>query len=499
MARSRAPRTTVARRLAGSALRRCRVLVALVALHVVTHPTVAGAQAEAEEEAEAAGETGRAATVPEPAVPEPAVPEPAISERAISERAASAPVTPDERRDPAHYRGRARPTPPEEALAWIPRILFAPFALVTEIVLRRPVVAFLEWAERHDLFQGIDYLLNPDPNVSWSPTLSFEANVLALPGVQAEWRNALVEGHDVRVEFAMGATDFWRAWVRDRWRFGPVFFGARGGHHTRPERPFYGLGPDSASQRTYYAETQTELSGFVGVEHGHHVRAELSAGYSLEETGRGIEPSATTQFDPSDIPGFGLYELGLVSFDLTLDSRRDVDEPGGLRFVGNTTFGLDARDTSRSFMTVELQLEAAVEVSAPDRVLGVRAYAMNTAPFGDAPVPFMHLAWLGWDRHRGFVRGRFRGEAAVFAEVRYRYPINFYVDALWLASAGNVFSRDGSDFDVGALTGSFGVGFRTRRTGFAPIEMTFALGTSQFDSGLSIESARFFFETMYGL
>ncbi|HJL19853.1 MAG TPA: hypothetical protein RMH99_29590 [Sandaracinaceae bacterium LLY-WYZ-13_1] len=423
----------------------------------------------------------------------------ASASRAPATAAQRGPVTPEARRDPAFYRGRARETSPEEVLAWIPRILFLPMAIVTELVLRRPLVALFAWMERHEVLDAIDYLLNPHPDVSWSPTLSFEVDVLALPGLHVEWRNALVRGHDIEVDFAMGGTDFWRARVRDRWRIGElVVVGVGGGYSTRPERPFYGLGPRSEEPRTYYAETVLDLTGFVALAVDPHVQAELRGGYSLERSAPGIEPSLDARFDVNEVPGLGLYELGIGSVELTLDSRADHDEAGGVRFVGKTLVGVDARDPLRSFLSVELELSAGVEVSHPDRVLGARLYAMNTATFGEAPVPFTRLAWLGWDRHRGFVRGRFRGEAALMAEVRYRYPINYYVDALWFASAGNVFARDGSDFDFGALTGSLGVGFRTRRTGFAPIEMTVALGTSRFEERFEIEGVRFFFETVVG-
>ena len=421
------------------------------------------------------------------------------AQEAGAQQTVPAPPADGDPSDPAYYRGRRNPTPPEETLAWIPRVLFAPVTLVTEFVIRRPLAAFFEWAVRNHIFDGIDELLHPHPDVTWGPTLSFEANVLALPGIRGEWRNALFPGHEVEASFAMAATDFWAASVRDEWHFGPVFFGARGGNTTRPERPFYGLGPASGDRRAYYSLSQVEAYGYLGLAHEMHAKAQLSFGYSREETGPGITPSVQTILPLNDIPGFGLYELGIGMFDLTLDTRNQLEDNGGVRFVGNTTFGYDARNPSGSFMTVELDLEAGVEVSYPDRVLVGRVYAMNTLPFGDAPIPLHRLAWLGFDRHRGFVRGRFRGEAAILVEARYRYPVNYYADLQWIASVGNVFARDGSDFDLGALTGTLAVGIRTRRTGMAPLDVSIGLGTSRFDAGFSVESVRVLFESTNGL
>ena len=78
----------------------------------------------------------------------------------------------------------------------------------------------------------------------------------------------------------------------------------------------------------------------------------------------------------------------------------------------------------------------------------------------------------------------------MLAEVEYRYPIAYYIDALWTLSAANVFARDFSDFDVRKLTASFGLGLRTRRWGHSPFEVGVALGTTRFDEAFAIDSVR---------
>ena len=54
------------------------------------------------------------------------------------------------------YDGRGpRPTPPENAFLWVWRIIFSPIYFTTEYLLRRPMGAFLPWAERANAFQSL--------------------------------------------------------------------------------------------------------------------------------------------------------------------------------------------------------------------------------------------------------------------------------------------------------------------------------------------------------
>jgi hypothetical protein len=173
--------------------------------------------------------------------------------------------------------------------------------------------------------------------------------------------------------------------------------------------------------------------------------------------------------------------------------------PGGARLTGNVTYGRDVRDSERTFVSTEADAEVAIEVSHPDRVLSLRGYFMDSVPLGTEPVPFLEQAMLGWKNHYGFVWGRFRDNAALMAELKYRYPVGYYLDMMLIGSVGNVFARDLSDFTPKALTSSLGVGFRTRRTGLKPIELIVAVGSSRFDQAFSIESVRLYLSITEGL
>lgn len=432
-------------------------------------------------------------------------------------------VAPEERRDPAHYRGRTNHTTTAEALSWVPRVLFFPAHGVVEYGLRRPIYAGAEFVDRHHIVPIVEHWLNPAPGISWSPTLSFDLSgvtqeapgqnaptsasggngvqLVAYVGVQGKWRNLLYPGHDLRALTEVGIdTGAFRFQGRDQWQLGGGFYaGVRGEYNTRPDRPYYGLGPYSSDHPSRFALTRSEGFLFTGYEPNGHLRLELTEGFSEDETAPGTYPSIDKVFDVTHIPGFGEIRLAMALLDVRADSRETEAENDGLRVNGNATYARDVNAPERSFLSGEIDAEGAVEISHPDRVLAARVYAMDTTPLGKEDVPFTRLATLGWDKHYGFVGGRFRGPSALLAQLQYRYPIAYFVDAQWTASVGNVFSAHFGDFRPSALTASFGVGLRTRRTGMTPLQITFALGTTRFDEPFALGNVRFYIGNTDGL
>jgi hypothetical protein len=413
----------------------------------------------------------------------------------------TAPADPALRRDPAQYRGRESPTDPVEVLAWIPRVAFFPLYAVAEYGVRLPLYKGVEFIDRKHLVPVFAKVFHPTSGIYWNPTLSLDLGAISFVGAQGRWDNMGVQGHELKVSVAFGGAEAWRVKAQDRWQLGEkVYLGTRGTFETRWDRPYFGLGPYSRDFRTNYTLTRGDVFAFAGVEHENHFRLQLSEGYRREYTKSGAYPKIDNIFMTQDIPGYGdELNLAMSMVDLKLDSRREIEQNGGIRFLGNVTYARDMRVFERAFFTAEAELEVAAEVSYPDRVLAARVYAMDTTPTGTSPVPFTHQASLGGQNHHGFIWGRFRDESALMAELRYRYPIAYYMDAQWTASAGNVFSRHFGDFDLGALTASIGAGLRTRRTGFSPIELTFAVGTSRFDERFDIENFRVYFSTTEGL
>lgn len=424
---------------------------------------------------------------------------PCVAERA-GNTCASASNDARARGDPATFRGRVeRSEGADIALAPI-RLVLAPAYVVTEYGLREPVYAATSWADRHHVFPILDDIMHPTPDITWYPLLSFDLGVFVAGGAGLDVKNFLARGDSLHATAEIGSPDAWLTSLANTLERGPLRVGVRWQAFDRSDRSFYGFGPYSGTDRMKFSERRFEAFAFASADLGRHARIEASEGIRFEKTAwvRGFAAAPETI-----VPGFGATHLGVATLDLRADTRpiedASHDEESGARVDATLTYGRDFLDPERAFVRGAVNAEAAVEVMRPDRILALRGYVVDSAPLAREPVPFLEQAMLGWKDHFGFIWGRFRDESAVLAELRYRYPIAYFVDLMWVASAGNVFARNFSDFELGALTGSLGAGLRTRRTGHAPIELVFALGTSRFEERFAIQSVRLALVTTEGL
>jgi hypothetical protein len=408
-------------------------------------------------------------------------------------------LTPIERREPDSFRGRTNHTDAADVGLWFPRVLLSPLWVLTEFGLRIPVYETLSFLDDHKVIAWVaNDLFKPTPNITWYPQISADLGVFIAAGAGIDFRNLGARDHTLSLSAAAGGPDVWFLSARDDWKAGPARVGISGRGYSRGDRAFYGLGPNSSEDdRTNFTEELIEGFGYASLNQKEHFHLTASAGFRAERSsGTDDQPSIETRFDTSRIPGFGKTNLAMSNVNLVLDSRKNVrDSGGGVRLVANATYGRDVIDHEREFVSGSADAEVAVEVMKPGRVLTLRGFVSDSAPLGREPVPFLEQSMLGWHNHLGFIWGRFRDEAAALAEIRYRYPVAFFVDMEWVASAANVFDRKFSDFDIKKLTGSVGVGFRTRRTGLTPLELIVALGTTRFDEAFSIDSVRVYLST----
>jgi hypothetical protein len=413
-------------------------------------------------------------------------------------RADETTIARDQRKDRNAYRGRLGKDHVDEPFLWIPRVVFFPFYLIAEFVIRRPIYAFVEWSDRHHIVPKVMRIMHPTPDFEWNPTLNVDFGVEAWVGAHFTLRNLFVRRNELSSTLALGFNVF-DFEARDEWRGGPVTFGVRQ-HVGRHNRPFYGLGPDSPDEQTNYTDTQWDVGAYGAVDVGKHARVEVSETFRKETLGpSSVEPSIETVFDTATLPGFENVHLATLGVGLRVDSRKTEDEPSGVRLLANLEHARDVVEPDLSFLEGTVDAQAALEVSRPGRVVSVRFYGADTLPSGTAPVPLTDLPMLGGTNHLGFYWGRFRGESAVMAELRYRYPIAYDGDAQIVLSAGNVFARDLHDFDVAKLTASFAVGLRTRRAGLLPLQVLLGFGTTRFDQPFAVDSVRLFIGTDLGL
>jgi hypothetical protein len=415
---------------------------------------------------------------------------------------AASTIDPTKRTDPSAFRGRENYTNAGEVLAWVPRVLFFPAYLLTEYVLRWPIYALSGWVDRAHVVPIIDDILHPTPNFSWSPTFALDFGSFVALGVEAKWRNAIVKGHELSGTVLVGGFDGYRFNVRDSWQVGPMKLGVHGGGSYHQDRRFYGFGPKSSqANETFYSDTRYDAFAFAAYDYRNHVHVELGEGFRSDLTGPGYDPALDTRFLPAKIPAYGAQmDLAMATLDVKLDTRRtDLEPSGGARLEGNMTYARDMVAPERSFITTELDGQVGVEISKPDRILSLRAYAVDTFALGREPVPFNYQAMLGFDHHYGFIWGRFRDASALMAELRYHHPIAYFVDMEWIAGVGNVFSQNFADFDPKLLTASFSVGLRTRRTGMLPIQLLVGFGTSRFDEAFNVNMVRVYLANTEGL
>lgn len=469
----------------------CIVVAALLG----TAPLTASAQASKAGEAPvASAQAPKVGEAPVASAPAPkAEGAPAPSEK-------SPDIPPAARKDSAFYRGRPREAQAADALLWIPRAFLLPVFAFAEFGVRRPVYATAEWVEEHKVVPIIEKILNPVPQFSWAPTMTLDLNDNSSFGAKAKWKDFAVVGHELKSSAEAGPAGNFRITASDLWPIGQhVYVGARGDLSYFQNRAFFGLGPRSSSYRTNFGEERYEGFLFEGLQWEPHFRVELSQGYRYDRTTEGQTPSISSRFPTSTLPGFGEVRLAVATGDFMIDSRRVPEQNGGARLLGNLTYAQDVSVAERSFLTASLDLEGAVEVAYPDRVIVLRALAVQSIPLGKEPVPLTQKPLLGGANHVGFITGRLRGDSAVLAELHYRYPIAYYVDAQWTLSAGNVFGERFAGLSVGAMTGTFGVGLRTRRAGFLPLEVTFAFGTSRFEEPFELQAIRVYFGTVEGL
>jgi hypothetical protein len=390
-----------------------------------------------------------------------------------------------------------------EALLWIPRVILAPLYAINEYALRRPIYALIGSGERAHSMAYIERFFQPVPDFHWLPSAVVQSQMTSMFGAGFTWTNAFVPHNQVRVTAMTFGPGYVDAFGRVRYTAGNFHVGVRGGYYDRLDQPFYGLGPLTTAQdlmRYHFQRAHVfALLDWIPTE---HLQLETQAGYNHDATGPGAAPSIAPAVEENAAlaPGFGTLDVLNTRARVTVDSRSAYREATGLRLVLDGMAGFNALNTSQSFVVGSAELQGSLEVMHPGRVLVASVYVADSATLGGAPVPFTYLPALGGAQHVGFTPGRFVGQSAVLAELRYRYPVWAVVDAVWSTSVGNVFGQDFRGFDFADMTASFALGFSIHLERLlSPVEVLLALGTTRFDGPFAIEGFRVYFGINRGL
>jgi hypothetical protein len=417
------------------------------------------------------------------------------------------PVPPATKRKLPDYDGRGpKPTTVGGALLWVPRIVFSPIYLTTEYVLRRPIGAFLTWAERVNAFQSFYdfFAFGPDHKAGFAPIAFFDFGFNPSVGVLLFWDDAFAKGNNLTFHGTTWGSD----WLAGVWTDRV----ATGKHSTftfntaairRPDHAYFGPGSQSLeSNLGRYGETSFDSSVALDIK---RKPIELNVAGGIRSAD--FFPGYGGIFYPNDpsiekVAATGVYRLpdGFTTgytgayerLTLALDSRKPRPESqSGVRFVANAESVGDLR-SGREWIHYGGTLAAFWDITGTARVLGLALDVAFADPLGAGPIPFTELVSLGGDMPmRGFLPGRLLGRSSAVLTASYRWPIWMWLDGTLQAAVGNVFDEHLENFHPHLFRFSGAVGLESSFSQTTSIDVLVGFGTETVERGLSVTSARF--------
>jgi hypothetical protein len=410
------------------------------------------------------------------------------------------------RRAVPDYDGRADPGPTtEEALLWIPRVIFFPIHVVFEYVLRQPIGWFLTTAEREQWnVLLIDFFTWNERTAGLVPTGFFDFGFQPSAGLFFWWNNFGAQGNDFRAQIGFGGVDWLRATVSDRVRTSQeTELAFTVDAWRRPDYVFHGFGWEaSVDDRSRYFRSyvdgdidfrlrpwrQSEIAFSTGVTWNDFA----GNGYTVGNNDPSLD-EAVAQGRYEMPPGFDGYTAYRQRLDVAIDSREPRPLPGhGVRVEGFVEQGFDVENAlDRRWLRYGGTVGGFVDLS-DNRVLALWGLARFADPLGNAPVPFIEQVTLGGDPllMGGYLRGELIGRSAVVATLEYRYPIWVFLDGSLHFSVGNVFDEHLRDFEFERLRMSFGLGLRSVGDRDQSFNLMVAFGSEPFVNGGTIDSVR---------
>jgi hypothetical protein len=426
--------------------------------------------------------------------------------------AASRPIrTSDQRRALPDYDGLPAPGPaPEEVAIWVPRIVLAPLYLVSEFVVRRPLGAFLTWAERESVHTFLVGLFTWDHRrAGLVPVAFFDFGLMPSVGLYFFWNDLGAPGHQLRFHAGFGGVDWLRATIRDRVLLhassaSVVELSFRAEAWRWPDRVYQGIGAQRSEQRARFR--QEELTARVdlalsawrrsGVLLGLGIGAyDFDAdGYDLLHQDRSLA-NAIAEGTIGALPdGFDGYVAYRQRIRATLDTRERAPRSGhGVRVDVSAEQGFDLRaPVERRWLRWGATLSGYVDAGA-ERVFSLHVRALFAESLGTAAIPFPELIQLGNDvlELPGFLRGSLADRSAVVATLRYRWPVWVWLDGTIYLGIGSTFGEHLRDFAGDRLRMSWGLGVQSTGDRDSSFRLSIAFGTRSFGRGADIESVRF--------
>ncbi|PKN59403.1 MAG: hypothetical protein CVU56_00740 [Deltaproteobacteria bacterium HGW-Deltaproteobacteria-14] len=394
-----------------------------------------------------------------------------------------------------------------EVLLWIPRVLMSPFYLVSEYVLRRPVVFLAREAERTGFFGDVgDVFTFGGSTGGIIPTFAFDfgldAGALPSAGLYFFWDHLFFDANDLRLRVAYGGSDWITLDLADRINFDrdagsrlKLLFS----YERRKDWVFAGIGGRGGTDAiSRYGEDRIE--GGLGYDVNIGPRGYLEAGLVARRSGffdGGCcgEPRLDTLVAGGTYavpPGFERGFTAIVpSLSLAIDSRPLRPSPeSGVRLELTASAGLLTSGEGDGWLQYGAAFGGSLDIWH-QRTIGLWLDTSFVRPIGDGQVPFTELVELGGKRPmRAFSTGLLRGSSTFSLTFRYSWPIWVWLDGALFASVGNAFGQDLAGFSFERMRASFGFGIMPGSRDDHPFEFLLALGTSPFDLGGDITTFR---------
>jgi hypothetical protein len=411
----------------------------------------------------------------------------------------------DAKRRLPDYDGRGEPpAPPGDAALWVPRIVFAPFYLVSEFVLRRPLGLLIPYAERkHWAATLIDlFTFDREHNVGLVPTAFFDFGFRASVGFYFFWDEALAKKNSLVVHGSTSGGDWLALSGTDRVKLGKNdTIGLHAGWVHRPDYVFHGLGPRSLeSSRGRYGTFATDIGPQYELHLGPAVRYQAAVGVKavrFRDGSFGSDPGILQQLAAGVYPrppGFtDGYSAGYERMDLAIDSRKARPAPqSGARVTSHVEHGTDLHASpARSWVRYGGALGGFWDVNDHQRVVSLVVTAELADPVHGGEIPFTEqVVWGGSGDFSGFRPGRLVGRSAASAALNYEWPVWVWLDGTIHAAVGNVFDAGLRDFSPSLLRMAGSLGVRTTSSPDHPFEILLGAGTETFEHGAQLTSFR---------
>ncbi len=412
------------------------------------------------------------------------------------------------------YDGRGPPpTSAGHAALWVPRVLLSPLYFTSEFLIRRPLAAFVTYAERNKLPQALYdfFAFGPEHKAGFAPVAFVDFGFNPSVGVYLFWDDAFFRGNDLRFHGSTWGSD-WLAGnltARIHLPHGNGFSASLTAVR-RPDYAFYGTGPNTLeADQSRYGEDRLEgktlfdlrLGGASGVQAGAGLR---SVDFSRGRYGHDPSVEQRAAAGVFALPaGFDRgYTAEYNSLRLFFDSRRSRAQTGsGVRVDLEAEQGSDVRRSPGSgWIRYGGTAGAFRDLGDHGRVVSLAVTALFADPLGSRPIPFTELVALGGvGPMRGFYPGRLVDRSAAVASARYRWPIAVWLDGSIQAAVGNVFGDRLKEIAPRLLRFSGALGIESVGSTDGSFEALVGFGTETFDHGGQIDSVRILLGTNRGL